>query len=234
MEYKYGLDTELKLLINIVAVLGDDFDLIVTSNILEDKVISFQEERLLNDLRMYQPDFQTSIILAGLIDENYSEKYPPKEILGKLSSPIIVVFYLKNFYKFGGSGPVIYLPAVDAIKNKQGRCIDYAQIGATALSDHGYEAYNMGVHITTPYGHNVTAFRDKDEKIYVITNGTGVGDQQGAVLLGPYESWVEAGYDMITKGYIRKGTGDIRLLNPYTVTRPRGDILDLPWKIIGR
>lgn len=204
------------------------------STIAEDGVISGKERRLLADIQQYAQAQREEIARTGLLDENYVEKCDPTQILDDLSTPYNVVFYLNNFYRYGGSGPVVYLPAVQAIENKEGRCIDYSQIGATALRNHGFEAYNMGVHITSPHGHNVTAFRDADEKIYVITNGTGQGDQQGAVLLGPYSSWLDAGNDIVRRGYARQGDGDIRLVNPYAITVPRGDILDFPWVIIGR
>lgn len=196
---------------------------------LADGVVSARETSLIRALAAYPDEAQQQIVGAGLIDEHYPAR-DPSRVLEDLATPHIIVFYLDNYFSYEAQWPVIYMPASMAITEGKGGCIRYAQIAAEALRMHGYpNSWNMGVDITSERGHNVAVFQDPTDGLYyVITNGTGWGDQQGAVLLGPYRSLREAGEDVERRGYAPR-QGDFRLLDPSAIQAPRGDILDFPW-----
>jgi hypothetical protein len=204
----------------------------IVDTFLADGIVSARETSLLRALTAYPREAQQQIVSAGLIDERYPAR-DPNRVLKDLATPYIIVFYLDNYFSYKAQWPVIYVPASIAIAEGKGGCIRYAQIAAEALRMHGYpNSWNMGIDITSEQGHNVAVFQNPaDGLYYVITNGTGWGDQQGAVLLGPYNSIREAGEDIERRGYAPR-QGDFRLLDPSAIKGPRGDILDFPWLVV--
>jgi transglutaminase-like putative cysteine protease len=198
----------------------------ILEDILRNGTVSQKEVSLIKKLISYDENAIRSIVQSHLIDDEFKSRNPDVAF-EYLKGPYPVVFYLDNYFRYKITLPITYKPASKSIEEGFGSCVHYAQICAEILRYHGIEAWNMGVDITSDKGHNVCAFK-MENKVYIITNGTGVGDQQGAVLLGPYPDFFTAGRDIENRGYAPP-MGDIRLLDPAMITKERRDILDFPW-----
>ncbi len=219
---------------------------IILGIFLRDNYVSPTETNLIRKLTNYQFEDQKQIVDAGLVDENFPAR-DPDIVLDRLASPPDVVFYLDNFFTYSLELPITYKPARMIIQEGKGSCSHYAQIAAESLRRHGYIAWNMGIDITSPSGHNVGAYEayESNDLIFVIRNGTWARNSvyaitrdsegrgsQGATLLGPYPSYRSVGIDFENMITAPKGMGDFRLLDPFAIQNPVPNIgiLNLPWQ----
>ncbi len=115
----------------------------------------------------------------------------------------------------------VYSPAVEVYVNGADDCDGLAGFAACILSMNGYEAYNVGVSILGPSGHNVAGYIDRDGLKYSISNGQKVD--------GPFNTWEELAQFYIDSGIAAPPDGVIWLFHPCISNRTIGEaVLDLP------
>lgn len=99
-------------------------------------------------------------------------------------------------------------------------CDGLAEFAACTLSRHGYEAYNVGVSITGPWGYNVAGYVDANGQKFAI-NG-------GIIIEGPFATWDEMGQYYIDKGKANP-VGVLWLFAPCIPATATGDaVFNLP------
>jgi hypothetical protein len=152
--------------------------------------------------------------------------YTFDEIWPHLNTPELVLEFMKNNLIWDGGwdnktyGDNAYSPAAEVYQNGIDDCDGLAEFAACVLSKNGYEAYNVGISILGPFGHNVTGFVGNDGLKYAINDGQSMD--------GPFNSWEElAQYYIDNKS--AEPNGVIWLFQPCIPERAVGEaMLDLP------
>ncbi|MDE3091783.1 MAG: hypothetical protein KGJ80_20615 [Chloroflexota bacterium] len=147
-----------------------------------------------------------------------------------MDTPSALLEFMRNNLRHGGDnydeihyGGNTYATAQEVYANGEDDCDGLAEFGACVLSKHGIEAYNVGISINSPFGHNVTGFVDPgDGKMYAINNG----QEQ----VGPFNSWVGLAQYFIDRKYADPDKV-IWLFYP-CISQTTKDIEKLPHKVI--
>lgn len=145
-----------------------------------------------------------------------------EEIVPLLDTPDKVSAFMKNNIEWDGSydlrtaGINEYVPAWLVYERGIDDCDGHATIQAYILKANGYEAWNVGIGIGRPEGHNVCVYLEGDS--YWVLDNCGVKK-------GPFKSLDEVG-DSIIPG------GSIVLFDPFDITSPtKGSAFSLPHKV---
>ncbi len=153
------------------------------------------------------------------------------EIVACLDTPQNIVSFMtgnlswdpawdKNQY-----GDNTYSPAWEVYDLGIDDCDGLAEFAACVLIKHGYEAYNVGISILGPSGHNVTGYVGKDGLIYAINNGQGID--------GPFNTWEELAQFYIDAGFASPPNGVVWLFSPCLSQRATGNaVLKIPHKVV--
>jgi hypothetical protein len=157
-------------------------------------------------------------------------RYTFEQIVHLLSTPALVVEFMRNNLRHGGAdwdqvhyGTNAYIPAAEVYANGADDCDGLAEFAACVLSKHGFEAYNVGISVDSLRGHNVAGYiRPSDGKIYAIDGGDH---------LGPFNDWAA-----LAQYFIDKGAADpnrvLWLFYPCINQRAIGPVDVLPHKVI--
>jgi hypothetical protein len=123
----------------------------------------------------------------GATDAGARDKFTFEQIVPCLNTPQKLLAFMQNNLKVGGGGwdntqygGNAYAPASVVYQSGVDDCDGLAEFGACVLAMNGYEAYNAGISVNSPFGYNVTGFVTTDG-IYAINNGQ--------VIDGPFSSW---------------------------------------------
>jgi hypothetical protein len=119
-----------------------------------------------------------------------------------------------------------YAPASVIYERGVDDCDGHATLQAYILKKNGYEAYNVGISIIGPLGHNVAAYVTKSDppQIWSLNN---YGQQ-----IGPFGSWEDLAQWYIDHGYAA-ADGTIRLFDPFGIDQITTDkVLELPQVIV--
>jgi len=159
------------------------------------------------------------------------QKYTFDKIVSCLNTPQKLVSFMSNNLKWDGGWDAnhfkdnAYSPAAEVYSNGVDDCDGLAEFGACVLSKNGFEAYNVGISILGPQGHNVTGFVGDDGAKYAISNGQAID--------GPFDSWEELAQFYIELGVAAPEKGVIWLFLPCIPGNAVGDaVLDLPYTVI--
>ena len=176
------------------------------------------------------PSETVDACLAAM-DPGANRRFSFEEITECLTTAEDLLLYMKSNLKHGGGGwdheffgENAYSPAREVFERGVDDCDGLAEFGACILQMNGIEAYNVGISILGPLGHNVTGFVGKDGLIYSIHNGESLD--------GPFTTWVE-----LAEYYIEKGLAEpenvVWLFEPCLEETMVGDgVLDLPHSVI--
>jgi hypothetical protein len=167
---------------------------------------------------------------SGATAAGARERFAFEEIVPCLDTPQKVRDFMSGNLRWDGGwdagnyGDNAYSPAWEVYANGVDDCDGLAEFGACVLSRNGYEAYNVGVSILGPLGHNVTGFVGADGLEYAIHNGQRID--------GPFDTWEE-----LAQFYIDNGSaapdGVIWLFQPCIGERAVGDaVLNVPHTVI--
>ncbi len=105
-------------------------------------------------------------------------------------------------------------------------CDGLAEFAACVLSRHGYEAYNVGISVLGPTGHNTAGYIDHDGLKYSISNGQGIS--------GPFNTWEELAQFYIDRDIAAPPNGVIWLFSPCIEKRAVGEEMLKLAKIVVR
>jgi hypothetical protein len=177
------------------------------------------------------PPTATPDTCAGATTSGAREKFSFTEIVSCLDTPEKLVLFMSSNLIWDGAwdnsqyGDNTYSPAGEVYELGTDDCDGLAEFAACVLSKHGYEAYNVGISILGPSGHNVTGYVGKDDLKYSIHNGE--------IIHGPFNTWEELAQFYIDQGSASPPGGVIWLFSPCIPSRAVGDaVLALPYKVI--
>lgn len=181
-----------------------------------------------DNFRIWAP--QPSATINPYLAAGAREKYSFDELVHQLETPSLLLTFMRNNLSHGGDnydpvhyGGNAYATAQEVYANGEDDCDGLAEFGACVLSKHGIEAYNVGISILSPLGHNVTGFvNPSDGKMYAINNG----QEQ----LGPFNSWLELAQYFVDRGMAEPNKA-VWLFNP-CISQTTRDVEKLPHKVI--
>jgi hypothetical protein len=102
-------------------------------------------------------------------------------------------------------GDSAYAPAQEVYTNGVDDCDGLAEFAACVMTLNRIEAYNVGISILGPSGHNVAGFVGADGRLYGISNGE--------TIAGPFDTWEALAQFYIDAGFA-PANGVIWLLKP--------------------
>jgi hypothetical protein len=168
---------------------------------------------------------------ADAITSDARLKYTFEEIVPCLNTPENLVTFMSgnlgwdNGWDNSFYGENTYSPAREVYENGIDDCDGLAEFAACVLNQNGYEAYNVGISIMGPSGHNVTGYVGKDGLKYAINNGQSID--------GPFDTWEELAQFYIDNGMASPPNGVLWLFSPCFSDRAVGDaVLDLPHTVL--
>ena len=133
-------------------------------------------------------------------------------VVDRLSSPELVSIYMQRNIRYQSESRNEYVPAKVIFERGYDDCDGHATLQAYFLRANGYDAWNVGLSIETPTGHNVCG--------YVIDGAYHVLDVAGEKV-GPFKSWIEVSDHYAAMGWAKKG-GSIVLIDPFDITFTSG------------
>ena len=178
--------------------------------------VSEEESVLVLSIREPIPDF----VLPGAI-----ERYSFDEIVPLLQSPRLISIFMKNNIVYSlvwdkKAGGNEYAPARVIYERGADDCDGHATLQAYLLKANGYEAYNVGLNIHSPNGHNVAAYGHAEDLTRIWSL-----DVSGK-MAGPFSSWEE-----LAEWHEFSG-GTIWLFDPFSINEIITDFDKLPITII--
>lgn len=126
------------------------------------------------------------------------------EVVDRLNSPGLISVYTGANIKYQEEAVNEYVPARLVFERKVDDCDGFATFQSYLLRANGYEAWNVGLAIGTPTGHNVCGYI-KDGSYWVL--------DVGGRMKGPFRS-----LDELADSYIPRAA--IVLFNPFDITSP--------------
>ena len=161
------------------------------------------------------------------IDLGKSKFHKFLELMRKLNTPDLVSNYMKNNVRWMPEKENEYVPAWIIVERGYDDCDGHAILQAYLLRVNGYDAWVVGLSIEGALGHNVCGYLHND-LIYIL-------DNEG-LKRGPFSSWEEVGDFYSGIGWAKPHCS-IRLLDPFTITKPITDytspnVMGLPWILI--
>ncbi|MFZ5911652.1 MAG: serine/threonine protein kinase [Chloroflexota bacterium] len=168
---------------------------------------------------------------AGATSAGARQKFTFEQIVTCLDTPQKLVEFMSSNTNFDGGwdnktyGDNAYSPASEVYANGIDDCDGFAEFAACILSKHGYEAYNVGISVLGPSGHNTAGYIDRDGLKYSISNGQGID--------GPFNTWEELAQFYIDRGIAAPPNGVIWLFSPCIEKLAVGRaMLDLPHVVV--
>jgi len=168
---------------------------------------------------------------AAAIQPNARQVYSFEDITPCLNTPTKLVEFMRNNLQWNSGwdnvnyGDNTYSPAKEVYAFGVDDCDGLAEFAACVLSKHGYEAYNVGISILGPQGHNVAGYVGDDGMMYAIHNGQEIS--------GPFTSWEELAQSFIDQGVAAPPDGVLWLFDPCIPNRVTGEpVIELPHQVI--
>lgn len=167
----------------------------------------------------------------GATSKGARERFTFDQIVPCLDTPQRVVAFMSANLRYAAAnydvrrwGINTYASARDVYAAGEDDCDGLAEFGACLLSLHGYEAYNVGISINRPLGHNVTGYVGRDGKKYSINNGVAID--------GPFDDWIQLAQYYIDHGYAEPNQV-IWLFDPCLSKTYIGDeVYQIPYRVI--
>ncbi len=177
------------------------------------------------------PAAATPDACAGATSGGARQKFTFEQIAPCLDKPESLVAFMRNNLAWDGGwdnktyGDNAYSPAWEVYENGIDDCDGLAEFAACVLSRNGYEAYNVGISILGPAGHNVAGYVGKDGLKYAINNGQDIE--------GPFDSWEALAQSYIDRKIAAPPEGVLWLFSPCIESRAVGnDMLSLTHTVL--
>jgi hypothetical protein len=130
-----------------------------------------------------------------------------KEAISLLDTPEKVSSWVEQNIGYKGEDVNEYAPAWVIFKRGYDDCDGFATIQSYFLKANGYDAWNIGIAIETPYGHNVCGYKENDKWLVLDNNG---------IMRGPFESLEQLADEVGNIVRIPKGSS-IYLIDPFDI-----------------
>jgi len=132
------------------------------------------------------------------------------EVVDRLNSPNLVSIFTGYNIRYKSETVNEYVPAWIVYERKYDDCDGFATFQAYCLKANGYDAWNIGIAIDTPIGHNVCGYSDKGNWYVLDVSG---------IKRGPFKSIDNLADEVGGLCGIPKGSS-IYLIDPFTITSP--------------
>ena len=129
------------------------------------------------------------------------------EAVSFLNTPEKVSSWVEQNIKYKSEDINEYAPAWLIFERGYDDCDGFATIQSYFLKANGYDAWNIGIAIETPYGHGVCGYRDNDEWFVLDTYG---------VTRGPFEYLEQLADEVGNLVGIPEGSS-IYLIDPFDI-----------------